>query len=234
MRLKAIFFDAAGTLIKPTRPVGQSYATIAQKYGMSISPHDITDRFRICFNASPPLAFSTQSLDPIEQLERQWWHDVVRRVFVPWDRFDRFDEYFAELFCYFAQPGAWTLYSDVNETLAALKKRGLLLAVISNFDSRLIGILHGLGVSHWFEEIFISSRVGYAKPSREIFQTALTRHKLAPHETLHVGDSEECDLRGARNAGLKGILIDRSLNTALAELVRINSLGQLLSLVDED
>ncbi|MGH6801330.1 MAG: HAD-IA family hydrolase [Methylocella sp.] len=234
MTIKAIFFDAAGTLIKPSRPVGQSYAVIAEKYGMSISPADINERFRICFAASPPLAFSALSADPVEQLERQWWRQVVRQVFAPWDRFERFDEYFAELFSYFAQPGAWTLYTEVNETLAALKNRGLLLAVISNFDSRLIGILDGLGVAHWFEDIFISSRIGHAKPAREIFQAALARHTLAPHEAMHVGDSEECDLRGAGNAGVKGILIDRTLNLSQQEFVRIKNLGEILSLLDSD
>ena len=62
--------------------------------------------------------------------------------------FQRFDEYFAELFAYFAQPKAWTLYPEVTETLSALEKRGMILSVISNFDSRLIGILEGLGAAH--------------------------------------------------------------------------------------
>jgi putative hydrolase of the HAD superfamily len=233
MTVKAIFFDAAGTLIKPSRPVGQSYALIAEKYGMSVSADDINERFRACFNASPPLAFTAPAEESIEHLERRWWQDVVRRVFSPWDRFERFDEYFAELFSYFSQPGAWTLYAEVNETLATLKNRGLLLAVISNFDSRLIGILHGLGVSDCFTNIFISSRVGYAKPAPEIFHLALMRHSLAPQEVIHVGDNEWCDVRGAGNAGLTGVLIDRSSRKTANEFVRINDLRELYSLLDE-
>ena len=232
MTVKAIFFDAAGTLIKPARPVGQSYAMIAEKYGMSVSADEINERFRTCFNVAPPLAF-TPAADPLEHLERRWWHDVVRRVFSPWERFERFDEYFAELFFYFSQPGAWTLYSEVNETLAVLKSRGLLMAVISNFDSRLIGILDGLGVSDCFSDIFISSRVGYAKPAPQIFHAALTRHNLAPHEAIHVGDNESCDERGARDAGVHGVLIDRSARETLDGSLRIKDLRELLSLIDD-
>ena len=40
-RTKAIYFDAAGTLIKPARRVGESYAAIAVKYGKNVSPSEL-------------------------------------------------------------------------------------------------------------------------------------------------------------------------------------------------
>ena len=46
MVFKAIFFDAAGTLIKTTRPVGESYARVAQRFGMEVLPGQLTERFR--------------------------------------------------------------------------------------------------------------------------------------------------------------------------------------------
>ncbi len=55
MPLKAIFFDAAGTLIKTTRPVGESYALLAKKHGMEVLPEEIRERFRFCFSSAPPL-----------------------------------------------------------------------------------------------------------------------------------------------------------------------------------
>ena len=173
------------------------------------------------------LAFPGASAVAIEDLERVWWKELVRRVWEPWNRFRQFDEYFDELFAYFAQPKAWTLYPEVTETLSALEKRGIILSVISNFDSRLIGILEGLGVAHSFEHIFVSSRVGYAKPDRQIFHIALERHNLKASDAVHVGDSEEKDLHGANKAGLKGVLVDRNgeINSS-----RITSLLDILSL----
>ncbi len=88
--------------------------------------------------------------------------------------------YFDELFAYFARADAWLLYPEVLETLAALKQRGLILAVISNFDSRLVRILDGLNVGASFEHIFVSSAVGYAKPEARIFDIALARFGLTP------------------------------------------------------
>ncbi len=61
MTIKAVFFDAAGTLIKPARSVGESYAAIAAKHGKEVSSTNITERFRTCFDAAPRLAFTLTS-----------------------------------------------------------------------------------------------------------------------------------------------------------------------------
>jgi putative hydrolase of the HAD superfamily len=233
MAIKAIFFDAAGTLIKPARRVGETYSLVARKYGVEVSPAEIAERFRLCFHSAPPLAFPGESPARIEELERAWWQDLVRRIFEPRDGFRRFDDYFSELFSYFAQPDAWDLYPEVAETLSALERRSMVLGVISNFDSRLIGILEGLGMAHRFKHIFVSSRVGYAKPDRQIFHTALERHGLQAGEALHVGDSEEKDFLGANQAGLTGVLVERNGSGKSNFSPRITSLESILSLLDD-
>jgi putative hydrolase of the HAD superfamily len=233
MPIKAVFFDAAGTLMKPVRSVGESYAVLAAKHGKHVAPADLVSRFRECFDSAPRLAFPGATEDAIEGLERVWWKNLVAKVFEPWSPFVRFEEYFAELFAYFAEPDAWTLYPEVLETLAALNERGLILDVISNFDSRLVRILDGLDAGEQFENIFVSSRVGYAKPDRRIFNAALTYHGLAPAQALHVGDSEINDLRGANQAGLKGILVQRRKTSAAPASDRIESLGSILDLLDD-
>jgi putative hydrolase of the HAD superfamily len=231
MSIKAVFFDAAGTLITPVRPVGQTYTLFAKSYGMEVSSFEISQRFRTCFVASPPLTFPG-STESFEQLERDWWKNLLQCVFQPFGRFEQFDRFFIELFSYFARPEAWTLYPDVLATLSALQKRGLALDVISNFDSRLIEILAGLGMAGCFEEVFISSRVGHAKPERQIFETALKRHNLTPGEAMHVGDSEENDLYGAANAGLLAVLINRSATTPPRDYRQIKTLNEVISILD--
>jgi FMN phosphatase YigB (HAD superfamily) len=47
MTIKAVFFDAAGTLMTPTRRVGESYAAFAAKYGVDVSPSEVSERFRV-------------------------------------------------------------------------------------------------------------------------------------------------------------------------------------------
>jgi putative hydrolase of the HAD superfamily len=156
----------------------------------------------------------------------------VAQIFEPWGEFAQFDDYFDELFAYYADADAWLLYPEVVETLAALKQRGLILAVISNFDSRLVRILDGLNVGASFAQIFVSSAVGYAKPQARIFDIALTRFGLIPGQALHIGDSETNDLAGARNAGVRALLVDRDLAAGSAPPDRVHSLRQILDHLD--
>jgi len=231
MSFKAVFFDAAGTLFTSVRPIGQSYALFAKNYGMDVSERELAQRFRICHSSSPPLAFAGVEGHRLKELERNWWKELVQNVFAPFGPFEKFDEYFSDLFEYFSRSEAWSLLDNTRETLSTLRKRGFILSVISNFDSRLFGILDGLGIASHFDSVLISSQVGYAKPDVGIFQAALTRHKLSPEETLFVGDTPEADVAGAKAAGIKGILLDPKARQD-GDFIRIQNLKEVLSLID--
>lgn len=232
MSLKAIFFDAAGTLIKTSRPVGESYALLAKQYGMNVVPEEIRARFRSCFSSAPPLAFPGARADQIKDLERQWWKELVRKIFEPCGKFARFDDYFSELFKYFSKIEAWSLFPETIEALSALREQGFILQVISNFDSRLLAILDGLGIAGRFDSIVISSQAGYAKPAPEIFQAALELHHLKAEEALHVGDSPDKDAAGAGGAGLTGVLLDRNGRAEVDSFPRVRNLKEILSIID--
>lgn len=233
MAFKAIFFDAAGTLIRPVKPIGESYVLLAKKYGKDVPPLEVRRRFHDCFFSAAPLAFPGAAPEKLPELERAWWKELVRKVFEAWGSFERFDDYFAELFSYFSGPDAWALFPEAVETLSVLKERRLILAVISNFDSRLLGILEGLGISSCFDSILISSRVGHAKPAPEIFHAALETHQLKPEESLHVGDSPEKDAAGARAAGLTGVLLDRGGRASRTDsFPRVRNLKEIIALVE--
>lgn len=232
MAFKAIFFDAAGTLIKPAKPIGESYALLAKKYRKEVPPAQVRERFHSCFSCAPPLAFPGAPSKDLPDLERTWWKDLVKRVFEPWGDFAEFDDYFSDLFRYFSRPEAWSLFPETVETLSILREKGLTLAVISNFDSRLLGILDGLGIDSWFDSILLSSRVGYAKPATEIFHAALGLHHLKAQETLHVGDSPEKDAAAASNAGLTGVLLDRNGRARADPFPRIRDLKEIVTLIE--
>jgi putative hydrolase of the HAD superfamily len=205
----------------------------AAKYHIDVTAEEISERFRSCFESAPKLAFPDATEGSIGALERGWWKRLVADIFQPWSPMARFDDFFDELFTYFAQPEAWTLYPEVNETLSALERRGLVLGVISNFDSRLVQILHGLGVGPSFRDIFVSSRVGYAKPDTQIFHAVLERYGLKPEESFHVGDSEINDRQGATNAGLRGLLVDRRKAPDAADPNLVTSLKSIIGLLEE-
>ncbi|MBM4255458.1 MAG: HAD-IA family hydrolase [Deltaproteobacteria bacterium] len=227
-QIKAIFFDAAGTLFTVNGSVGEIYARIARAHGQEVSVTDLEAGFRRCFATAPPMAFPGALVDQLDDLEKQWWRDVVQNVFAPLGPFPRFSEYFAALFTYFAQTEAWQLYPEARATLVELRDRGFKLGVISNFDSRLFGLLEGFGIAPFFDPIIISTRAGAAKPDGEIFTQALSCLGLDAEEALHVGDSIHADIVGAHATGLLPVLIDRrGAEADAAHYHRIQNLAEL-------
>jgi putative hydrolase of the HAD superfamily len=100
----------------------------------------------------------------------------------------------------------------VIPTLERLAKSSR-LAVISNFDGRLRGILSGLGLAGYFEHVFISSEVGADKPHREIFQHALATMDVPATACWHVGDDPIRDWAGAQAAGIASFELKRPETT---------------------
>ena len=210
MDIHAVFFDAAGTLFRVNGSVGESYARLAREHGKAVSVRDLEAGFRRCFASAPPMAFPGAGADRIPQLEKAWWHHLVQQVFAPLGPFPDFEAYFSALYDFFAEPQAWQLYPETRQTLAALHARGYRLGVISNFDARLSGLLDGLDIGHFFDPVVASTHAGAAKPEAAIFHQALAECELQPQQALHIGDSYESDIVGARNAGLTPVLIERS------------------------
>ncbi len=210
---KAVFFDAAGTLFNSREPVGDIYARIARKHGVNADQSMVSAGFRRAFASTPGLAFGIgHPAAETRRMERQWWYRLVRDCFEGLGEFDDFDRFFEELFAYFAEPAHWVADPAAPALLRRLKESEVRLGVISNFDSRLYRILEGLELSAYFDSVTISSEAGYAKPAREIFEAALASIAAAASDSVHVGDSEHMDLRGAQDAGFGAILIDAGMS----------------------
>lgn len=108
---------------------------------------------------------------------------------------------------------AFSAVPEAGEVLTALRARGTRLAVVSNWDVSLHDVLHRLALRPLLDAVLTSAEEGVAKPAPELFQRALDRLGVRPEDTLHVGDSPEHDLAGARAAGIEGVLVDRTGGT---------------------
>ena len=139
------------------------------------------------------------------------------------------DEFFPRVYERFADPDVWIVYGDVMGTLEELAARELKLAVISNWDDRLIPLLERLGLTRYFDTIVASCNVGFTKPSPVIFEQALRWLKVRPEQVLHVGDSPIEDCQGALNAGMHARLIARGRFTKAVD--DLSSLREVLDLL---
>jgi putative hydrolase of the HAD superfamily len=125
----------------------------------------------------------------------------------------------------------FTPYPDAAPALAALREAGLRLAVVSNWDCSLRGVLGGLGLSAAVDAVVVSAEVGVLKPHAGIFRAAVEKLGCEPGEALFVGDSLETDVVGAQGAGIRALLLDRTgTATAVKGTESVYSLGELVEL----
>ncbi len=231
--IRAIFFDAAGTLLDVRGSVGEIYSRIASRYGVRSEPQVIQKAFAKAFNQMPPMAFPGLIGQDLLNAEKLWWRDVVRQVFSGRMTEALLEPYFSEVFEAFRGSETWELLPETRSVLKRLRSRGYRLGVISNFDSRLYDVLESLHILDFLECVIISSRAGAAKPDPRIFHEALAAVGLSASEALHVGDSLEADVQGALRAGLTAVLMDPMREYAVQpEICRIQNLSELCSLLD--
>ena len=113
----------------------------------------------------------------------------------------------------------FTPFDDAVPALERLRAQGHKLAVVSNWDVSLHEVLERTGLREHVDAVVSSVEVGSAKPDAAPFETALAR--LGVDTAVHVGDSAEEDVAGARAAGLTPVLIDRDGTAAAPDGVRV-------------
>ncbi len=218
-QIQAVTFDAGGTLIAPWPSVGHIYAEVAARFGVrGADPARLNRQFAAAWRAKQDFDYS-----------RAAWLDLVERSFAGIAEPPP-EGCFAAVYERFAGPDAWRVFDDVLPALNTLARRGVRLAVISNWDERLEPLLERLELRRHFEVIVASCHAGFTKPSAGIFQLTLARLALAPEAVLHAGDSRTEDVNGARAAGLNARLIHRDAPPVAGEQMR--SLCELADLLD--
>ena len=114
-------------------------------------------------------------------------------------------------------------FDDAKPTLDEIRKNGLRLICVSNWDISLPDVLERTGLGDAFDGVVTSAGTGVRKPDPAIFLAALKLAGCAPDEALHVGDTVAEDVAGAEAAGIRALHLDRGGGgdiSSLAEVVR--------------
>jgi putative hydrolase of the HAD superfamily len=119
-------------------------------------------------------------------------------------------------------------YPEVPAVLGRLRAAGARLAVVSNWDVSLHDVLERTRLRALVDAVVISAVLGVAKPDPAIFRAALERLEARAAETIHVGDSVEHDVAGARAAGVEAVLVVRNGGQAPAGVRVVAGLDGLL------
>ena len=216
----AILLDALGTLVALEPPAPRLRAELSQRFGLEVSEEQAAAAI------AAEIAYYRAHLDEgrdesgLQALRRRC-ADVLRQA-LPAAELELnplVETLLASL--------RFTTFADVRPALVAARSRGQRLVVVSNWDVSLHGVLRALELEPLLDGILTSAEAGARKPAPAIFEQALALAGAGPEETVHVGDSLDEDVAGARNAGIEPVLIRRQSGPVVRGVRTISSLAEL-------
>jgi putative hydrolase of the HAD superfamily len=218
---RAVLLDALGTLVELRPPAPRLRALLADATGVDVGLEAAERGFEV--EIAHYLAHHMRGGDPagLERL-RDECAEVMREA-IGDDRLEQAAVRAAMLGALEFEP-----YPDVAPALTVLRGRGLALVVASNWDCSLPEWLERAGLWELIDGAVSSASVGAAKPAPAVFLAALELAGCGPAEAVHVGDSMANDVGGARAAGIRAVLVDRS-GHAPAGVESVTSLAELTS-----
>jgi putative hydrolase of the HAD superfamily len=226
---KAVFFDAGETLVYPHPSFAELFTEVLRTEGVVVDPAVVQEVVS---------AYSQKFTETVQSGEGHLWSTSPERSRAFWDGVyrgfleevgvaDHHDRLVDRLYITFTDLASYRLHPDVVPTLDRLRRAGLSLGVISNFEEWLERLLETLGVTGYFPVRVISGVEGVEKPDPEIFRIALERAGVTARESVYVGDHPFFDIEAAEEVGMVAVLIDRRGRYPDAEGTRITSLEDL-------
>jgi putative hydrolase of the HAD superfamily len=224
-RLRAVLLDAGGPLIPP------NHAFILERLAAAGVTADAAAYAEARRHAQAVVGEILRSSDPGTDATRihAWFVALLTRLGCPVDRMPAIGD---AIRVRHQEGRLWIRpVPGTREMLEGLRDAGLRLAVVSNADGRVASYLEAAGLADCFELIIDSAIEGVEKPDPRIFQIACHRLGVAPDEVVHVGDTYEVDVLGARAAGIEAILLGDEPRHGVACIRAITDLPAALELV---
>jgi putative hydrolase of the HAD superfamily len=221
----AILLDALGTLVALEPPAPRLRAELAARFGLEVSDEEAARAI------SAEIAYYRAHLDDgredasLRDLRRR--SAEVLRSALPGDAATRLpvDPMVEALLASLR----FTAFPDARPALRAARDRGKRLVVVSNWDVSLVGVLRTLELEPLLDGVVTSAGAGARKPAPAIFEQALAVAGVPAGDAIHVGDTLDEDVAGARAAGIEPVLIRRRGGPAVPGVRTISSLAELVA-----
>lgn len=222
--IKAIFFDAGGTLLH------LDSARIRDLLSEELNVEVSLERFPLAQSLAMARVAElvAAGAGSTEQLKREFYTTLLPETGVSRGKLsDAVD-------CVYKLARGEMLWRKTEHgtapALEELKRRGYILGVVSNSDGRIESAFEQVGLTSYFDFFIDSFNVGVEKPDPGIFLLATERANVAPEQAAYVGDLYWVDVIGARSAGLLPILYDPFDLDRQPGCLIIRSIGELLTL----
>lgn len=97
------------------------------------------------------------------------------------------------------------LHTEIIPMLSQLKKKGLLVGLISNCYAEEAEVIRKSELFPFFDKVYLSCEQGVAKPDKEIFRRCMDDFAVMPEECLYIGDGGSEELETARELSMKAV-----------------------------
>jgi putative hydrolase of the HAD superfamily len=226
--VKAVFFDVDFTLIYPGPTFqGEGYAVFCRRYGIDIDPA----RFPDAVVAASSILYDDQDHVYDAGIFVRYTRRIIEEMGGVGETLDACAE---EIYSEWAACQHFFLYDDVAPALRELATRGLKIGLISNSHRCLASFERHFSLQGLIAAAISSSEHGYLKPHPSIFESALKLAGVSAEESVMVGDSYPHDVEGARQVGMRGILVQRTSRmsaTVPPDVLVIRDLSELPPLI---
>lgn len=227
--LRALLLDALGTLVELEPPAPALRELLAERFGVRISA--VEARRAIAAEIAYYRAHMGEGRDPASvRALRTRCAEVLRASLPSSARLRTVDP--PALTALLIDALRFRAFGDVRDALTAVRAAGIPVVVASNWDASLPQVLAGIGLLELVDGVVCSAVAGAPKPSGEVFRAALLLAGAAPNEAMHVGDSLEADVAGARAAGIRPLLLLRAGGPAPAGVETIDTLRALPAILN--
>jgi putative hydrolase of the HAD superfamily len=221
--IRVVLLDALGTLVRLEPPAPRLRARLARLAGVEVSAEDAERGFRA------EIAYYLRHHDEgRDAASLELLRDRCAQVLAGELGLEGVDS--AAVRAAMLESLEFTPFPDAAGALRELREQGRRLVVASNWDCSLGHVLERAGLRSLVDGVVSSAVAGAPKPNPAVFVEALRLAAATPGEALHVGDSLENDVHGARAAGVPALLLLREGDPPPGVEV-IRSLAELPSLV---
>jgi len=197
--IEAIFLDVGNTLrivIEDAEFQAESKRQLVELTGAQMSPDDLFEllegRYKILRKRAKEQL--------IEASEKEMWTQWMLPDF-PAGKIAPLSSKLTRLWR--DSDGRRVARPDVKDTVIELHRRGYLLGIIANTitETEIPDWILEDGLTGYFKEVVLSSKVGFRKPLPDIYWEASKRIGVPPEHCAYVGDNPVRDVEGARKAG---------------------------------
>jgi putative hydrolase of the HAD superfamily len=231
--IAGVFFDVGDTLLAPHPSFLELFARVLGEEGHPIEPDQVEAALQaVGASVSEVIAQSSDTRwSTSREKSRAFWRGLYGAMLAHEGIDDPEGVIFDALYRRFTSYESYRLFPDVIPTLDACRDAGLVMAIVSNFEDWLEGMLIEFKVWPYFACVVISGKEGVEKPDPAIFRLALERTGLDPATVVFIGDHPRLDVAAARDLGMTGILVDRWDRYGDFEGPRVKDLRGLLPLL---